>query len=31
MMQRVEYYGNPSKQRTAQVTREPGGDRKSVV
>ena len=25
MMQRVEYYGNPSKQRTAQVTREPGG------
>lgn len=25
MKTRIEYYGNPSKQRTAQVTREPDG------
>ena len=24
-MTRIEYFGNPSKQRTAQVTREPDG------
>ena len=25
MKARVEYYGNPSKKRVAEVTREPGG------